>query len=178
MNRVALVLQLSVVSVFLLVLPGCESPAPAIPPQPANAETLDIPKCAFYGPARISILPLTGFVSVADGQESSKINIYVSLLDSFGRQIKYPARFRFELYEHAQFVSGNKGERLAIWPDLEAVWPDLNLEDPQANDYYWRDYLRAYLFEFAFEPAGKTYILEVTCHSGFGKRLSEEFKVK
>jgi hypothetical protein len=171
MGRLSFALIVSLVCVFLLFGGGCESPAPAVPPQPTDPNAPDIPMCAFYCPARIAVLPLTGFVSADSAQQPSKLHIYVSLLDAFGRQIKYPAEFRFEVYEYVQFVGDHKGNRLAIWPDLD-------LEDPQANDYYWQDYLRAYRFEFEFEPTAASYMLEVTCICGYGKRLSAHFELK
>lgn len=171
MNKTVLVVQLLLVSAFLLLTAGCEAPPPLMPLQPDDANAPDIPMCAFYCPATISVLPLTGFVSERVGQETSKLHIYVSLLDAFGRQVKYPAEFRFELYEYVPFVGDHKGSRPTIWPDL-------NLNDPQANDHYWEDYLRAYHFEFDFEQPEPPYILEVTCKCGYGKRLSADFELK
>jgi len=54
-----------------------------------------------YAPAKIDILPLTELISVTNA-ERAKIHLYVSLLDAFGSQIKWPGTFRFELYEHVQ----------------------------------------------------------------------------
>jgi len=174
MRRPALALQLSLISAFLLLAGGCEAPDPLMPSLPADPNAPDIPMCAFYCPATIDVLPLTGFVSFNGAQEPSKLHIYVSLLDSFNRQIKYPAEFRFELYKYVPFVGDHKGERL-VGP---ATWPDFNLNDPQANDHFWKDHLRAYRFEFDFEPTEPLYILEVTCTCGYGKRLSADFEIK
>ncbi len=176
MRRPAFALSVCLVSVFLLLAGGCEAPAPMMPSEPVDANAPDIPMCAFYCPASVSILPLTGFAPPETNQEPSTLHIYVSLLDAFTRQIKYPAEFRFELYKYVQFVSDNKGERL-IGP---TIWPDLKLNDPQANDYYWEDYLRAYHFEFKFDlgPVEPPYVLEVTCKCGYGKRLSATLELK
>ena len=124
-----------------------------------------------YAPAKIDILPLTELISVTNA-ERAKIHLYVSLLDAFGSQIKWPGTFRFELYEHVQRSAEPKGKRVAIWPDID-------LADPAANNEYWRDFLRAYEFNLPFEQAGgQGYILQVTCLCTGGKRLSSEFTLR
>ncbi|MHC4098006.1 MAG: hypothetical protein ACYSU3_18350 [Planctomycetota bacterium] len=52
-----------------------------------------------YTPVKIDIVPLTEFTGVNNAGEEPKLKVYVSLLDSFGYQIKAPGTFRFELYE-------------------------------------------------------------------------------
>ncbi len=122
-----------------------------------------------YAPAKIDIVPLTEFTGVSDAGEESKIKAYVSLLDSFGYQIKAPGIFRFELYERVPRSAEQKGRRISIWPDID-------LNDVVKNNRYWRDFLRAYEFSLPFESeAGQNYILESTCISPNGKRLSAEF---
>jgi hypothetical protein len=124
-----------------------------------------------YVPVKIDIMPLTEFVDTGDAQKS-KINIYVSLIDVFGSQIKSPGVFRFELYEHMQRSAEPKGKR-------NVMWPDVDLTDPIANNDYWRDFLRAYEFRFACEHANnQDYILLVTCLCPNGKRLSSELTLK
>ena len=94
----SLVAKTSCLLLLLLLGVGCE---PASPPEPlagGNDDT-DAPACLYYATAEIDILPLTEFAP-ADGEP--QIHAYVSLLDSFGSQIKAPGKFRFELYQHVQ----------------------------------------------------------------------------
>lgn len=127
-----------------------------------------------YAPAKINIMPLTEFIGHGNTQQLS-INLYVSLLDSFGYQIKSPCVFRFELYQKAQRSAEPKGKRIIIWPEID-------LTAPAANNEYWRDFLRGYEFNLPFElPAGQSYILQVTCLSSnvpSDRRLSAEFFLK
>lgn len=121
-----------------------------------------------FAPAKINIIPLTEFISPGDARQAN-INLYVSLLDSFGSQIKSPCVFRFELYQKVQRSSEPKGRRVIIWPDID-------LTDLVENDEYWRDFLRAYEFNLPFESATKqSYILQVTSLCPTGRRLSDEF---
>ena len=123
-----------------------------------------------YVPVKIDIMPLTEFVS--PGSPQLKINIYVSLIDPFGSQIKSPGIFRFELYEYIPRSSEPKGKRAIIWPDID-------LTDPITNNSYWQDFLRAYEFSLPCEQTtGQDYILQVTCLCPNGKRLSSEFSLK
>jgi len=124
-----------------------------------------------FAPAKINIMPLTEFISSNDARQAN-IHPYVSLLDSFGSQIKSPCVFRFELYQRVQRSAEPKGRRVIIWPDVD-------LTDPVANDEYWRDFLRAYEFNLPFESASDlSYILQVTCLCPAGRRLSDEFALK
>ncbi|MFZ2148786.1 MAG: hypothetical protein WAV28_16355 [Sedimentisphaerales bacterium] len=124
-----------------------------------------------FAPAKISIMPLTEFIGSNDARQAN-INLYVSLMDSFGSQIKSPCVFRFELYQRAHRSAEPKGKRVIIWPDVD-------LTDPVANDEYWRDFLRAYEFNLPFESAANlSYILQVTCLCPTGRRLSDEFALK
>ena len=107
-----------------------------------------------------------------DGPQGTRLNIYVCLLDAYGEKIKAPGTLRFELYEYVQRSSESKGQRIAIWPDID-------LNSPIENQKYWRDYLRAYEFALIAQASkDKTYILEVTCLYPTGKRLSTEWAVK
>lgn len=124
-----------------------------------------------YAPSKIDIMPLTEFVRPGDAQKA-RIVVYVSLLDQFGSQIKSPAMFRFELYEHVARSAQPKGKRATIWPDID-------LTDPAANNDYWRDFLRAYEFSLPCEAAGnQDYIIQLTCLCPNGKRLSAEFTLR
>ncbi len=124
-----------------------------------------------YSPVKIDILPLTEFnINKKTGQ--GEINLFVSLLDLFGSQIKSPCIFRFELYARVQRSSEPKGGRIMIWPDVDLI-------DPKINNDYWRNFLRAYEFNLPFEPqADQSYILEVTCLCPNNKRISSEFSLK
>jgi len=151
---------------------GCEQPTGvAAPPAKADAGP-DVSAYSDYAPAKIHITPLTGVVSSADSQSSSKIDIYVSLLDSFGSQVKSPGVFRFELYEYAQRSAEPKGRRIAIWPDID-------LTIAADNNRYWQDFLRLYEFNLPLELQGdQNYVLQMTFLSVGGKRLSDEIVLK
>jgi len=124
-----------------------------------------------FAPEKISIMPLTEFINPG-GTRQANMNLYVSLLDSFGSQIKSPCVFRFELYQKVQRSAEPKGRRVIIWPDID-------LTDAVANDEYWRDFLRAYEFNLPLESAeNQSYILQITCLCPTGRRLSDEFAIK
>ena len=157
---------------MLLVEAGCEQP-PIRSELPADADNSfnRVSTYTRYASEKINILPLTEFVDVGDAQQA-KINLYVSLLDSFGCQIKSPGVFRFELYERVLRSSEPKGKRVVIWQDID-------LTDLVKNNDHWRDFLRAYEFNLPFEPGGnQSYILQATCLCPSGKRLSAEFALK
>ena len=157
---------------LLLVMAGCRQ-------MPADAKVLpnvdsgfSFSESAVYSPAKIDILPLTGFVYSDSNDGSAKIRVYVSLLDAYDCQIKSPGVFRFELYEYVHRSAEPKGKRVAIWPDI-------NLLDQGENHKKWRDFLRAYEFELEFGPkSSQGYILQVTCLCPNGRRLSAEFVLK
>ena len=159
------------VCVFLWVNSGCRGPAlPAPVSAQRNSESEDSYSYASYAPAKVDIMPLTELVT-ASGQDS-RIHLYVSLLDAFGSQVKSPAVFRFELYEHVVRSAEPKGKRAVIWADFD-------LTSPAVNNEYWRDFLRAYEFNLPFEQAtGQTCILQVTCLCPNGSRLASEFTLK
>ena len=156
----------------LLVEAGCEQ-SPILPGLPTRGDN-DFNRLSTYtryASVKIDILPLTEFINVGGAQQAT-INLYVSLLDSFGCQIKSPGVFRFELYERVQRSAEPKGKRVAIWQDID-------LTDPVKNNDHWRDFLRAYEFNLPFEPRGsQSYILQATCLCPSGKRLSAEFALK
>lgn len=162
--------------ILLLVLfstnVGCEQPAGT--DETTAKKNIIIDKLSSYtrfAPSKIDIMPLTEFISPDDTQKS-RINIYVSLLDSFGSQIKSPGIFRFELYEYIQRSAESKGKRAIIWPDVD-------LTDPVKNNKSWRDFLRAYVFSLPCEKSiNQDYILQATCLCPNGKRLSSEFTLK
>jgi len=150
---------------------GCEQPK--TPPDIPVMTDISFDMLSLYTsyvPVKIDIMPLTELVS--PGKTRPKINIYVSLIDPFGSQIKSPGVFRFELYEYMQRSAEPKGKRVVIWPDVD-------LTDPVTNNDSWRDFLRAYEFSFPCEQANShDYILQVTCLCPNGKRLSSEFTLR
>lgn len=195
MKAIALLLQIFFF-ISLFGQAGCKEP-PAddsirTEPSPKADSDFDVSIYATYAPVKIDIMPLTGFVNLGDTKGTSKgsrkhvpavrrpvesqvegagsqINVYVSLLDSFGSQKKSPGIFRFEMYEYIQRSAEPKGGRIAIWPDID-------LSNAAENNRYWRDFLRAYQFNLPFEPASnQSYILQVTFLCPTGKRLSDEF---
>lgn len=159
------------VCIFLWVNSGCRGPAPFSPVSVEKNSNAESPlSSACYAPAKVDIMPLTELVTA--GGQGFRIHLYVSLLDAFGSQIKSPAVFRFELYEHVVRSAEPKGKRAVIWADFD-------LTSPAANNEYWRDFLRAYEFNLPFEQAtGQTYILQVTCLCPSGSRLTSEFTLK
>jgi len=125
-----------------------------------------------YMPARVEITPLTGFVIPDGAQKPSRIQVYVSVLDSFDCQIKSPGTFRFEMYERAERSSEPRGERIVLWPDAD-------LTEAVENNNYWRDFLGAYEFNLNFEPqTNRRYILDVTLLCPMGRRLSDDFELE
>lgn len=151
---------------------GCEKPAELNQTETVTDEIID--KLAFYtryAPIKIDIMPLTELVSIG-GTQRYNINIYVSLLDQFGSQIKSPGTFRFELYKYTTGSAKRKGKRIIIWPDID-------LTDPVTNNDYWLDFLRTYHFSLPYESQFKEdYILQLTCLCPNGKRLSSEFTLR
>ena len=165
-------LALSFISAILILnLLGCEKPRPVITKQQINDDTNTekIDAIAIYSqyyPEKIKITPLTSFVKT-NGDEI-KLRVYVDMLDSIGLQVRSPAVFRFELYQHVQQTGASKGERVAIWPDI-----DLNID--MENQKYWKDFLRSYEFILPFPyPTDKKYILQLNCLTPYGKRIYTE----
>ena len=164
----------SVVCLLVMLLggAGCEQISGLT--GPATKTDNDVNKLSvysLYAPVKINIIPLTEFIS-ADNIRGANIHLYVSLLDSFGSQIKSPCKFRFELYQRVQRSAEPKGRRVVIWPDID-------LTDLAANHGYWRDHLRAYEFNVPFGSAtSQSYILQVTCLCSNGRHLSTEFAFK
>ena len=170
--KVASFISLAFFFVSLLLCAGCDSVLVA-PKSPPKSDTgLDVSIYTPYTPAKLDVLPLTELISSSGATRTLQINLYVSLLDSFGSQIKSPGVFRFELYEYVQRSADPKGARLVIWPDID-------LTDPAKNNEHWRDFLRAYEFNLDFEAdRNQTYVLYVTCLCPSGKRLSSGVVLK
>jgi hypothetical protein len=127
--------------------------------------------CTRFGPARVDIIPITALVPAPDSDRNATINAYVCLLDAFDSQIKSPAVFRFELFELLQRSTNPKGKRLVLWPDID-------LTDPAVNNDHWQDFLRAYLFSLPIQQRPDSSILQVTCLSPSGKRLTADFLLR
>jgi len=168
---------------LLLTCAGCEPVRTTGAPPDHN--TAGAALCVYYAPVKIDILPLTEFTTLDGSSEPHTIEAYVSLLDSFGSQIKSPGKFRFELYEYVQRSAEPKGGRAMIWPESDLSDPNISdrywidLSDPAANNRSWRDFLRAYQFNLPFKPApGRDYVLEATCLIPDGSRLTAEFGLK
>ena len=163
----------SVVCLLAMLLVGTGCQWPLLPPGLSAKTDNDLNKLSVYtryAPAKINIMPLTEFIGPGNAQQPN-INLYVSLLDSFGSQIKSPCVFRFELYQRVQRSAEPKGKRI--------IMTDIDLTEPAANNEYWRDFLRAYEFNLPFESAAdRSYILQVTCLCPNARRLSAEFALK
>ena len=150
--------------IAVLFIFGCEkhqkTASVSRPIKPIDANSL----CAF-APSEIEILPLTAF------SDDEKLTVYVNLLDVYKTKIKAPVILRFELYERTESMLGSSGKRVLIWPDFD-------LSDPGQNNIYWRNFLRAYEFEFEFAPKqNQKYFLQTTCITPLGQRLIAAFNM-
>ena len=154
---------------LLLALAGCQ--------QPNDADSRDLPRdvnkpeqaydssLAEFSAQKVTIMPLSEVKISADGREG-QVRAFVSLHDSFNCQQKWPAVFRFEIYNRVFRSAQPRGKRIYIWPDID-------LTDAKENNSYWRDFLRAYEFNLKFEyDGGKDYVLQVTCLIDERKRIS------
>jgi hypothetical protein len=170
----------------MVLCAGCGGPEPTVPPPaepvvetgPAEVERRAVEPSAPVGapatsfsPVGVSILPLTELTHPT-GDQGRRLNVFVSLQDAFGSQMKAPGTFRIELYDYVQRSAEPKGQRIAIWPDID-------LTNPAENQKYWRDFLRAYEFTVPAQISpDKTYVLEVTCMIPAGRRLSAEWMLR
>jgi len=170
MKRAPMALRL-IPLLFLMNL-GCQRPV-SVPPSAVERTNGHDDSSVYqrYAPVKIDIIPLTELVPQGGGR-GARMNLYVSLLDAFGHQIRSPGVFRFELYEYVQRSAQSKGKRSVIWADID-------LTDPAINNGHWRDFLRAYEFNLPFEHAGnENLILQVTCLCPNGSRLSSELMLR
>ncbi|MCD6392555.1 MAG: hypothetical protein J7M40_03510 [Planctomycetes bacterium] len=165
-----------IAAVVAITAAGCEIPENPADPNMSSArfrqDTTTV-ACVFL-PERIRMIGLTEIVSDSGLGGEAVLSIYVDIFDAWDSHIKAPARFRFELYEYVPRSSDSRGNRLMIWPDID-------LTDPAVNNSYWHDYLRAYIFDLQmnFKPEpNTTYILEATCTTAQGKRLSNKRQIK
>lgn len=152
----------------LIVLSGCPDP------DRGGDELVTGKGPYYYAAGRIHILGLTSIEADPDSGSSATISAYVSLYDRFDSIIKGPGVFRFELYEYVPRTGDNRGKRLYSWPEFD-------LEDAVVNNSYWKDVLRAYKFSLktSIKPdVPGVYVLQVTCLSPAGKRLTDIFYLK
>ena len=171
-----------------LLLAGCSQPQVAKRPPvvvqasatepgvaPAAEDTTKIAIASgpvTFAPVKIGVLPLTELSSPSGAAQGAKLDVFVTMLDAFGCQMKAPGALLFELYEYVPRSAQLKGKQLALWPQID-------LTGPAENNRYWRDFLRAYEFELDAQASrDKTYILEVTCLCPDGKRLSCQYTLK
>jgi hypothetical protein len=150
------------------IMCGCEPPQT----KPMNTEQC-IARIDAYGPATLEIIGLSELKAVAGEQDAAKLKLFVKAIDSFGSAIKAPCTFRVELYEYVARSQSPLGKRLEIWPDID-------LADAGKNNDKWRDYLRAYEFNFDVSSRlefGRVYIVEATCLSPLGKRMTAQYKL-
>ena len=170
--KIAAVLFRILLFIFLLAAASCgQLPGRSGRTSKADNDLNKLSAYSRFAPDRITIMPLTEFINT-DNIRQISIKSYVSLLDSFGSQVKSPGIFRFELYQRALRSAEPKGKRVVIWEDIDLTEPALNHE-------YWRDFLRAYEFDLPFElDVNQSYILQVTCLCPNGRRLSVEFALK
>ena len=160
-----------IASVIAVAAAGCEIPDnPADPDAtPARWRQDTIGAACVFTPERIRIIGLTEIIPGAGPGDETVLSVYVDVFDAYDSHIKAPVRFRFELYEFVPRSSDPRGERLMI--------SDIDLTDPDINNSHWRDYLRSYNFDcpMNFRPVpATTYIIEATCTTQEGKRLSDK----
>ena len=162
---------LSLVALFgLAVFGGCE-PGPLRSPTDSGRE-LDI--LSSYGASSVSIMGLTEIVADADNSNRAKLRVYVDVLDSAGVRIKAPGTFRFELYAFVPRSSKPMGKRLKLWEDIKLL-------DQTENNANWRDFLRAYQFDFGIEfgpVRSADYVVQVMFTTISGKRLYNNYHLK
>jgi hypothetical protein len=158
------------VAIFALAFyAGCTTTPPGADSSPSFFR--DSTPCSNFGPAKIDILPITS-IAPASADHEPAINAYISFLDAFDSQIKYPVVVRFELFQHLQRSTDPKGKRLIVWPDTD-------LTDPARNNNLWQDFLRAYLFTLPLQKTSiDNCILHVTVICPSGKRLTADFIVR
>lgn len=154
----------------LVFLSGCEEDV-AI--EDAGKGAVSHSGCV-YGVEAIHISGLTELKPEPEKTGGSQLKVYVDLLDSFGSCIKSPGKFRFELYEFVSRSGESRGKRIFIWPDIV-------LYDAAENNEYWHDHLRSYVFSLKTDfrvVDWRNYVLEATCLTGDGRRITDKFQLK
>ena len=152
--------------IVILFSSGCRQQRPSTPAL-KPAEPLDSNLFCAFVPSKVKILPLTAF----DESDTDKLTVYMNLLDAYNSKIKAPVILRLELYERSGSLLESRGKRVLLWPDID-------LTEPEQNNIYWRDFLRAYEFELDFTPEpDQKYLLQITCVTPIGQRLTAAFNM-
>ena len=156
----------TILLLLLLFMAGCE---PNIGVRKQEADPLTVLN---YSPDKAGFVGLTG-VTYSEKLSQDVIVAFVDLRDKFDSRIKFPGKFRFELYNSANNQSTMVGKRVKIWDDFD-------LNDPAVNNAKWMDNFRAYRFEL---PCGnlernKPYLLDVTFMGPDQRRLQDRFIIK
>ncbi len=153
-----------------LIASGCETGRPGL----YSGRTHGGDILCGYTVERVRVIGLTEMEADPQGESDVTLKVYLELLDFAGSSIKSPCKLQFGLYQFVPRSAKPKGKRLEFWPDWDLV-------DRDENNKHWQDYLRAYRFDLPmdFKPStSATYVLEVTCHTGAGKRLSYTHQIK
>ena len=168
-------MKLLIILLFVFMMAfyaGCSTTPPGAESPSSRSLFRDSNPCSRFGPARIDILPITSIAPASASDREAVINVYIGLIDAFDSQIKSPVIFRFELFQRLQRSADPKGKRLIVWPDID-------LTDPTANNNFWQDFLRAYLFTLPLQKSSAdNCILHVTVICPSGKRLTADFIVR
>lgn len=160
---------LSIIIAFLIIAAsGCES---EMDPSVSSAGGSPPRSLRAFAPARIHIIALSEITSSNLSLNEATVRVYVDLLDVYESRLKAPGSFRFELYEYVPRSSEPKGTGLKNWPPID-------LNHPETNNEYWRDYLRSYQFDFDidFNPSNtQTFVIVAIYTTPEGKRLTDEY---
>ena len=150
---------------------GC-GPESVVQMPVVNDRGFDTP--AGFQVGSVHIVGLTRIISQTEVAPQKQINVFVDVLDIFDSRIKAPCRFRFELYEFLPRSGQNLGRRIFMWEQFD-------LTGVKANNAAWKDHLRAYQFDLPLElerAVSGPYMLQVTCMTAGGKRLTDTFKLQ
>ena len=119
----------------LVALAGCRQPQvtkrPPVVEQASATESAAAPAAqdaakpaiasgpVTFAPAKIGVLPLTELSSPAGAGPGAKLDVFVTMLDAFGCQMKAPGVLLFELYEYVPRSAQLKGKQLVLWPQID-----------------------------------------------------------
>lgn len=156
-NIIIFTLSALVFSIF-----GCEEVQRNSKPAPGTFQ-----KTCIFMPHKISFNQLTEI------SKSGQINAYIDVTDEFHSRMKTQSIWRFELYTKAARSAEPSGDRVQLWTDID-------LTQAVENNNYWQDYLRCYKFELnpQSELVASNYILQATCFTSEGKRLTDTIELK
>ncbi len=161
---------------LLLILhaPGCHQGPGMVDAALEPATHLNTPEAIGFWPADVTILPLTVLFAPSDEGTAPYIHLFVGLRDAHGCFVKSPGTFRMELYERVPRSDQTSGRRLSVWPDID-------INNPEENQAYWRDYLRCYEFRLDLaSPLARhpSAILEITFLSANKERLATQYTLE